>query len=56
MRSVRRRACPQNPGLLYFSLDQQGDFWRDIKASGTMGFYFPNNYTDLKIEMLALKE
>ena len=44
------------PGFVYFSLDQQGDFWRDIKASGTMGFYFPNNYTELKIEMLALKD
>ncbi|MGB7569928.1 MAG: type VI secretion system baseplate subunit TssK [Chitinivibrionales bacterium] len=44
------------PGFAYFSLDQQGDFWQDIKASGTMGFYFPNNYAELKIEMLALKE
>jgi type VI secretion protein, VC_A0114 family len=44
------------PGFVYFSLDQQGDFWQDIKTSGSMAFYFPNNYADLKIEMLALKE
>lgn len=44
------------PGFVYFKLDQQGDFWQAIKASGSMAFYFPNNYTDLKVEMLALKD
>jgi type VI secretion system protein ImpJ len=44
------------PGFVYFKLDQQGDFWQAIKTSGTMAFYFPNNYPELKIEMLALKE
>lgn len=44
------------PGFVYFKLDQQGDFWQAIKTSGTMAFYFPNNYQELKIEMLALKE
>jgi type VI secretion system protein ImpJ len=44
------------PGFVYFGLDQQGEFWQAIKTSGTMAFYFPNSYTDLKVEMLALKE
>jgi len=44
------------PGYVYFSLDQQGDFWQQIKATGSIAFYFPNNYPELKIEMLALKE
>ena len=44
------------PGFVYFKLDQQGDFWQAIKTSGTMAFYFPNNYPELKIELLALKE
>jgi type VI secretion system protein ImpJ len=44
------------PGFVYFKLDQQGDFWQAIKTSSTMAFYFPNNYPELKIEMLALKE
>ncbi len=44
------------PGFVYFKLDQQGDFWQAVKTSGTMAFYFPNNYPELKIEMLALKE
>jgi type VI secretion system protein ImpJ len=44
------------PGFVYFSLDQQGDFWQQIKAAGNIAFYFPNNYPELKMEMLALKE
>lgn len=44
------------PGFVYFSLDQQGDFWQQIKTAGNMAFYFPNNYSELKMEMLALKE
>jgi len=44
------------PGFVYFGLDQQGDFWTQIKTAGDIAFYFPNNYPELKIEMLALKE
>jgi type VI secretion system protein ImpJ len=44
------------PGFVYFSLDQQGDFWQQIKATGNIAFYFPNNYPELKLEMLALKD
>jgi type VI secretion system protein ImpJ len=44
------------PGYLYFTLDQKGQFWEGIRASGSIAFYFPNNYPELKIEMMALKE
>lgn len=44
------------PGFLYFSLDQQSQFWQGMKASASIAFYFPNNYQDLKVEMLALKK
>ena len=44
------------PGFVYFALDQQGDFWDQIKTAGNIAFYFPNNYPELKMEMLALKE
>jgi type VI secretion system protein ImpJ len=44
------------PGFVYFSLEQQGDFWNQIKAAGNIAFYFPNSYPELKMEMLALKE
>jgi type VI secretion system protein ImpJ len=44
------------PGYIYFSLDQRGDFWEGMKTSGTIAFYFPNNFPQLAMEMLALKE
>lgn len=44
------------PGFVYFALEQQGDFWNQIKAAGNIAFYFPNSYPELKMEMLALKE
>ena len=44
------------PGFIYFSLDQKNQFWNGIQSSGSIAFYFPNNYPELKLEMLALKE
>ena len=44
------------PGFIYFSLDQKGQFWESIRTSGSIAFYFPNNYPELKMEMMALKE
>jgi type VI secretion system protein ImpJ len=43
------------PGFSYFSLDQQGPFWESMKTSGSIAFYFPSNFQELKIELLALK-
>lgn len=44
------------PGFVYFSLDQQSQFWKVMQSSSSIAFYFPNNYPELKIEMLALKD
>ncbi|MBN1128986.1 MAG: type VI secretion system baseplate subunit TssK [Chitinispirillaceae bacterium] len=43
------------PGFQYFGLDQQSQFWRGMQSAGSIAFYFPNNYADLKLEMLALR-
>lgn len=43
------------PGFLYFALDQQSQFWKGIQSAGSIAFYFPNNYPDLKLELLALR-
>lgn len=43
------------PGFIYFKLDQKGSFWEGIKTSGTIAFYFPHHYRNIKMEMLALK-
>lgn len=44
------------PGFVYFSLDQQSQFWKVMQSTSSVAFYFPNNYPELKLEMLALKE
>ncbi|MBN2188562.1 MAG: type VI secretion system baseplate subunit TssK [Chitinispirillaceae bacterium] len=44
------------PGFLYFALDQQSQFWRGMQSAGSIALYFPNNYPELKLEMLALKQ
>ncbi len=43
------------PGFVYFRLDQKGEFWDGIRTSGTIAFYFPNQFSNLKMEMLVLK-
>ena len=44
------------PGYLYFALDQQSQFWRGMQSAGSIAFYFPNNYPELKVELLALRQ
>jgi len=44
------------PGYLYFTLDRNSQFWEGIKTSGNIAFYFPNNFPELRLEMLALRE
>lgn len=42
------------PGFVYFSLSQRNSFWDTIKSTGTMAVYFPNNFPNLKLELLAV--
>lgn len=42
------------PGFVYFSLNQRNMFWDAIRATGSIAMYFPNNYPNLKIELLAI--
>jgi type VI secretion system protein ImpJ len=44
------------PGFLYFALDQQSQFWKGMQSAGSIALYFPNNYPELKLEMLALTQ
>lgn len=42
------------PGFIYFSLNQNHALWDGIKATGALAFYFPNNFPNLKMELLAV--
>ncbi|MBD3347370.1 MAG: type VI secretion system baseplate subunit TssK [Chitinivibrionales bacterium] len=47
---------PTKPGFLYFTFDQQSELWHQIRAVGAIGFYFPHTFTDLQMEIVALKQ
>ncbi len=49
-------SIPGKPGFLYFGLDQQNSIWDEVRNSGSMAFYFPHNYKNLKIELFAIRE
>ncbi|MFP4165093.1 MAG: type VI secretion system baseplate subunit TssK [Chitinispirillaceae bacterium] len=42
------------PGFIYFSLNQNHALWDGIKATGALAFYFPNDFPNLKIELMAV--
>jgi len=44
------------PGFIYFKLGQTGEFWDNIKKTGTIAFYFPNQFKNCKVEMLVVRE
>ncbi len=48
-------ALSTKPGYHYFSFDQQSDLWKGVALSASIAIYFPNNYSDLKLEIVALK-
>jgi predicted component of type VI protein secretion system len=43
------------PGYVYFSIIQEEPIWSGIKESGNIALYFPNNYDDLRIELIIIK-
>ena len=60
VRLMHTARAPENlstkPGFQYFQLDQQGDLWRDIVETGSLAVYFPNNYQNLAIEVVILRQ
>jgi type VI secretion system protein ImpJ len=47
---------PVQPGRVYFQVDKGGDHWEAIKTARNLSIYVPPEFTDLKIELMAVKE
>ena len=47
---------PVQPGRSYFQMLKQGEHWDAVKSSRTMSIYIPPEFTQLKIELMAVKE
>ena len=44
------------PEFVYFSFDQGSELWKEIAATGVIALYFPHNYQDCRMEIIALKQ
>src|SRR5688572_1216531 len=47
---------PVQPGRSYFVLQKAGEHWDAVKSSRTMSIYIPPEFTQLKLELMAVKE
>jgi type VI secretion system protein ImpJ len=47
---------PVQPGRSYFQVEKRGEHWDAVKASRSVSIYLPPEFTDLKLELMAVKE
>ena len=47
---------PVQPGRNYFQVQRQGEHWDAVKGSRTMSIYLPPEFTELKLEAMAVQE
>jgi type VI secretion system protein ImpJ len=47
---------PVQPGRNYFQVEKRGEHWDAVKASRSVSIYLPPEFTDLKLELMAVKE
>ena len=52
---VAPRQLPFHAGFVYFELDQSGDLWTELKASGGIGFHVNGEFPGLKMEFWAIR-
>jgi type VI secretion system protein ImpJ len=54
--SVPPAEIPAQPGTSYFELQRSGDEWAQAVETRTLGIFLPPDFTDLKMEFMAVKE
>lgn len=47
---------PAKSGRVYFQLGQEGPHWEAVKTSGNLAIYVPSEFTNLKLELMAVKD
>lgn len=47
---------PVQPGRHYFQLEKDGEHWEAIRNSRSAAFFIPPEFTDLRLELMAVKE
>jgi type VI secretion system protein ImpJ len=54
--AVPPKVIPVQPGQHFFELDKQGEHWEAVASSGAIALFFPPEFADLHVELLAIKE
>jgi len=54
--SVPPAEIPSQSGTSYFELQRTGDEWEQVVSTRTLGIFLPPDFTDLKMEFMAVKE
>jgi type VI secretion system protein ImpJ len=49
-------AIPVKPGYKYFHLHTQGRWWETICKSRSLALYLPDEFPELKVELVAIRE
>jgi type VI secretion system protein ImpJ len=52
---VAPRQIPFLAGYAYFELDQSDDYWEQLKGSGGVAIYVPNDFPGLTMEFWAIR-
>ena len=52
---VAPRQIPYHAGFAYFELDQSGDLWEQLKASGGIGMHVAGEFPGLALEFWAIR-
>jgi len=53
---VAPRQIPYHSGYTYFQLDQQSDFWNELKHSGGFALHIGGDFPGLEIEFWAIRQ
>jgi len=53
---VAPRQIPYHSGYAYFQLDQQSDFWNELKQSGGFAIHVGGDFPGLELEFWAIRQ
>jgi type VI secretion system protein ImpJ len=54
--SVPPAEIPAQPGCTYFEISRDGDAWKSVVEGRSLSIFVPAEFTDLKLEFMAVKE
>jgi type VI secretion system protein ImpJ len=49
------RQIPIHGGFVYFELDQENDYWKNMSNSGGFAIHIGDKFEDIELELWAIK-